>query len=1090
MTKFFVLLFVSVVGYSQLCSQAFIPSIYQIESDNFYSIVKEFDAYWKDKTPGKGEGYKPFKRWEHFWGPRVYPTGTFPAPDVLYKEQQQYNSLYKGREEKLSPQWQEVGPKVIPTNKLSYNSSGVGRLNCMEADPTNKDILWVGSAAGGLWRSTDGGKNWTTNTDLLPTLGITDIAIHPTNPNIMYIATGDGFGGHTNSLGVMKSTDKGLTWNTTGLTAPVERGLRINRLLIDPKNPNVLIAASSDGAYRTENGGTDWFITKSGWFIDAEFKPGDPNTVYLGEYSWNGRAGIQVSNDNGKTFTKITAGLPASNSLRVELAVSKAEPDLVVALFGRANNQAFLGFYISYDAGMTWELQSNTPNIMSYSPTGEDGRGQAGYNLALAMSDEYPINIFAGGINIWQSQDFGATWNISAHWTGAGGARFVHADQHNFEFIPNTNTLFANNDGGIFFTTNMGATWTDVSSGLGIAQFYKIGVTEQNPNQIIGGTQDNGTHLYRNGEWSHILGGDGMDCAIDPTNPNVLYASLYYADFRRSDNMGNTFIELTGGLPSGAWVSPIVLDPNNSNTVYIGNRQVYKSTNRGNDWTLLSPNVFTNQNVLHIAIPKVNSSRIYAASNSNLFVTTNGGTTWVNRTTGLPNQSITSVTVDQRNENVVYTTFSGYSGSNKVYKSENGGQNWVNISNGLPNVPCNTFAIDDGSVYGTLFAGTDLGVYFRTNSSNAWLPYNNGLPNTIINDLKIVNSSNPKYLVAGTFGRGIWRAPLEVSSLPVSQFGSDNTTVCVGRTVTLTESAGNAPTEFTWLLPGSTTPSASGKSVTVEYANPGKYSITLITKNQFGSDTLTKTDFITVVANPTPTIASFDTTVCQYSIQTYKTTRVAGRSYKWEAEGGKILRVNSDSVVVYWTNPGANTIKLTETVFSSGCTDTKEETVNLTPVATQPIITKQGNTLTASTSANYQWYFNGVAIDGATNQSYEYTTDGTYTVRISDEDTKCFIFSDGYSTITSISETESLGFSITPNPTSGLVTLSLDKNLTGSALITVIDIKSRIIKNLGNFEINGIFQHQLDCSYFANGMYFFRIQMKNGQTITLPFVKQ
>ena len=1090
MTKVLIFLIIGIVGYSQLISQAFIPSLEQVESTNFYSIVKDFDAYWEGKTPGKGSGYKPFKRWEHFWTPRVYPTGQFPTPDVLYREQQQYNALYKGREQKLSPLWEEIGPRVVPTNKLPYNSSGVGRLNCMEADPTNKDILWVGSAAGGLWRSTDAGKNWTTNTDLLPTLGITDIAIHPTNPSIMYIATGDGFGGHTNSLGVMKSTDKGLTWNTTGLTANVDRGLRINRLLIDPKNPNVLIAASSDGAYRTENAGEDWFLTKTGWFIDAEFKPNDPNTVYLGEYSWQGRAGIQVSTDNGKTFTKITNGLPASNSIRVELAVSKAEPDLVVALFGRANDRSFLGFYISYDSGESWELQSTTPNILAYSATGANGTGQSQYNLALAIADEYPLDIFVGGINIWQSKDFGVTWNISAHWTGAGGARFVHADQHNFEFIPNTNTLYANNDGGIFFTTNLGATWTDVSSGLGIAQFYKIGVTEQNPNQIIGGTQDNGTHLYRNGQWSHILGGDGMDCAIDPTNPNVLYASLYYADFRRSDDMGNSFIELTDGLPQGAWVSPIVLDPVNSNTVYIGNRQVYKSSNRGNDWTLISQGVFNNQNVLHIAIPKVDNSVIYAASNSQLFVTTNGGTSWVNRTNGLPNQSITSVTVDQRNPNIVYTTFSGYTSGVKVYKSENSGQSWENISAGLPNVPCNTLAIDDGSVFGTIFAGTDLGVYFRNKNATSWLPYNNGLPNTIVLDLDILNSSNPKYLVAGTFGRGIWRAPLEVSSLPISQFGVTSTTVCAGNSVTFTEESGNSPTEFQWSLPGSSSPNATGTSVTVNYNAPGKYSVTLITTNEFGSDTLTRTDYITVVPKPTPTITNVTPTVCQYSLQTYRTSRIGGRSYKWEAEGGTVVRVNSDSVIIYWNEAGTKKVKLTETVFSSGCSDVKEETITVTPVSTQPTITAQGKLLTASTSANYQWYFNGNPIEGATNQSYEYTQDGVYSVQTIDEDTKCSVFSSGYSTITSVIDNPNLGFSISPNPTTGTVVLSLDKNTIGNATIDIIDIKSRIIKDLGKFEINGVFQHQIDCSYFALGMYFIRIQMTNGNTITLPFVKQ
>lgn len=1082
-------LFTTVVSTSLLFSQAFLPSLNQTDSVNFYSIVKDFDTYWEGKKPGKGEGYKPFKRWEHFWSPRVYPTGKFPAANVLYKEQQAYNLLYKGREQQLGSAWEELGPRVVPTNKLEYNSSGAGRINCIEVDPTNKNILWAGSAAGGLWTSKDAGKNWSSNTDLLPTLGVTDIAIHPTNPSIMYIATGDGFGGHTNSLGVMKSIDKGLTWQTTGLTADVENGLRINRLLIDPINPNILIAATSNGVYRTENSGQDWFLSKSGWYIDAEFKPTDPNTVYLGEFSWNGRAAIHVSNDNGKNFQRISTGLPQSNSLRIELAVSNAEPDLVIAVIARANDRSFLGFYVSYDAGITWELQSSTPNILTGSVTGANGSGQSQYNLSLAIANEYPLAVFVGGVNLWKSNDLGVSWSINAHWTGAGGANFVHADHHNLEFVPNSNILYDNNDGGISFSTNLGVSWTDVSSGLGVTQFYRIGVTEQNPNLIIGGTQDNGTHIYRNGVWTHNYGGDGMDCAIDPVNQNVMYASVYYAKFFRSDNGGNTFFEVTGGLPTGAWVAPLEIDPVNPATIYIGNRQVYKSTNRGNDWTNLSGTSFSNEFVEFISVSKSDNDVIYAASTRKLLMTLNGGSTWLNRTNGLPNLSITSIKADFNDPTIAYATFSGYAENVKVYKTENAGSTWTNFSTGLPNVPCNTIVLEENSDMGIMFVGTDLGVFFRTKNSSSWLPYNNGLPNVVINDLEIIQNSTPKYLVAGTFGRGIWRSPLEVSGKPVSQFSSSSTNVCAGNSITLSEQAGNTPTLWKWLLPGSSNTIVTTQSATVSYPASGTYDVTLITTNSFGSDTLTKKNYITVIQKPTPMVLNSTTTACQYSQHTYKTNRIAGRSYKWEAIGGTIMKVSSDSVIVYWNEIGNHSIKLTETIFSSGCSDVIEVAVIVTPSLNKPTITVQGKVLTASTGSGYQWFRNGIAIAGATEQTYEFTIDGTYTVKLRDPITNCDLFSDPYSTITSVNDAAQYGFKVSPNPTNNVITLRLDNDFLGTTTIDIVDIKSRIIKDLGTFEINGVFQHQIDCSHFASGTYYLRIQLQSGKTIVLPFIK-
>ncbi|HCV42028.1 MAG TPA: glycosyl hydrolase, partial [Bacteroidetes bacterium] len=378
----------------RLRAQPWIDGLPSNGGANFYDIQRSFNQYWEGKDhKEKGKGWKPFKRWEWFWEPRVYPRGEFPNPMQLYNEYEKVATVRGKTSTVNGGNWTELGP-----SSSSGGYHGVGRINCVRPDPTNPTILWAGSPAGGLWKSTNSGTTWSTLTDELPTLGVTDIAIDPTNTSIMYIGTGDGDAGDTYGVGVLKSTNGGITWNTTGLNWTTSQGRTISRLVMHPSNPSILLAAGS-GIYMTTNGGTTWTQTQSSTHKDLEFKPGNPSIVYASTST----GGIRRSTDGGNTWTTLSSGLPTSGVGRVALGVSPANAEYVYALFANNSNSGFYGLYRSTDSGVSWSLMSSTPNLLGWNSDGSDAGGQGWYDLAIAVSQTDANTIYTGGVNNWKS---------------------------------------------------------------------------------------------------------------------------------------------------------------------------------------------------------------------------------------------------------------------------------------------------------------------------------------------------------------------------------------------------------------------------------------------------------------------------------------------------------------------------------------------------------------------------------------------------------------------------------------------------------------------------------------------------------------
>ena len=754
------------------------PWIENVKSENptFQDIQKSFYDYWKDKTIEKGTGYKQFKRWEWYWDPRIFPDGHFPSSSITWDEYQKYLETHPQTANKMmsSANWTFKGPSTTPGG---YN--GLGRINCMAFHPTIANTFWVGTPAGGLWKTTNGGSTWSTNTDNLPVLGISDIAIDPTNANIMYIATGDGdmgslYGnGDTKSIGVLKSTNGGSTWSATGLNWNVTSEKLIRRLIINPSNPLILIAAASDGIWRTTNGGTTWTIVQSGYFMDLEFKPTDPTIVYASTYdAWGGNAEIYLSTNSGVSWTSVAT---LSGVIRINLAVSANSPTLVDALC--ANTQSGLaGLWYSSNSGASFTQYFNgtsSNNLLhnSYNASGADGQGH--YDLAYAINPTNANDIWLGGVNTWNSTDGGTNWYLKTMWSpNAGqnpnGAPVVHADKHFLAFHPlASGTMFDCNDGGIYKTTNGGTSWTDISNGLEISQMYKIGVSQTVTNNIICGLQDNGSREIYSNAWYEQTGGDGMECIIDYSNANTEYASYACGVIYRTFNFwaAQTTISanIPGGQPSGSWVTPFVIHPTNPNTLFAGYNKLYKTTDQGNSWTAISP-ILTGDLLRSVAVAPSNANTIYVASYDTLYLTTNGGTNWYYVPFGIPNAKISYITVDPTNSQKLFITISGYSAGNKVFMSPDGGVNWYNYSGTLPNVPVNCITYQNGSNEG-LYIGTDVGVFYTDGTMTDWITYQTGLPNVVVNELEI--SYNNNKLWAATFGRGLWNTDLYTSTVGI-----------------------------------------------------------------------------------------------------------------------------------------------------------------------------------------------------------------------------------------------------------------------------------------------------------------------------------
>jgi len=739
---------------------------------NFYELQQAFNEYWKDKdTRVKGGGYKQFKRWEYFMEQRVFPSGDVGLPSqtwAIYEEYLKNNIGTSGKSSQAaSTTWAPMGPFGALSGLANNNTPRkAGRYNFITFHPSVVGTYWCGSPSGGLWKTINNGVSWTTNTDNLGVIGCTDLAIDPTNTNNMYLATGDGFAFpayYTKSIGVLKSTDGGNTWGTTGLTFTVSAGTVMRRLIIDPANPQKLIAGTNVGIYVSTDAATTWSLANSATVYDLEFNAAGGNTVYASG------ANFSVSVNGGATFTQVPT-IP--NSGRIATAVTPANSNYIYAVCSTGSG-TLLGVYRSTNSGQSFSLMSNTLNILGAECTNTIAAfGQAWFCLGAAVSPTNANELNVGSINVWRSLNGGSAWNIIGCRDGTGNPPYIHADHQDIEYSPN-GILFSANDGGV--CSYNGTSWPDLTANANIAHIYKIGLSSLSPNLWITGHQDNGSNIYNNGSYNASFWSDGMDCFIDRTNDQNMFTELPNGNFYYSTNGGLAWNTCTVFANSqSAWVTPWKQDPQTATTLYAGRNQMKKST-------LINPPIWNSpvgtmspvsaaQSIVEFAIAPSNNQIIYAIhGTSGVFKSIDAGATWTITNNNLPfwTAQLTYVTIHPANPNIVWVTFSGYTGTSKVWRTTTGGTSWTNmdLSSSLPNLPVNCSVYEPGNPNDRIYIGMDVGVYYKDNTMLNWQLYNIGLPNVVISELEI-SPAAPNKLRASTFGRGVYQVDIVPNAAP------------------------------------------------------------------------------------------------------------------------------------------------------------------------------------------------------------------------------------------------------------------------------------------------------------------------------------
>jgi photosystem II stability/assembly factor-like uncharacterized protein len=650
-------------------------------------------------------------------------------------------------------------------------------------------------------------------------------------------------------------------------------------------------SSSTSGIWKSTDGGTTWTKKTSNIWIDMEFKPGDPNIICASSVGYASSL-INRSADNGDTWAYYTV---ASGGYRSELAVT-ANNSSIVYMLSCNNSGGLNGVYKSTNSGTSFtRVDDGTKSMLYYYSDGSGSNvGQGTYDLCIAASPSDANTVYIGGINNWKTTNGGTTWLINNMWTSHpyynySGAPEVHADKHALAF-QNSTTLFEGNDGGIYKTTNGGTNWTDLTNGIVISQIYRIGISQTDANVVLTGLQDNGSKKYTGGlsSWVDVYGGDGMECIVDFNNTtSYMYVTYVNGEIQRNTDGFSSYYttqisaNIPGGQPTGAWVTPYIMNPTNAAILYAGYDKVWKTTNRGDSWTSASQVLSATAKLRSLAIAPSNTNVLYAAAQTNMWKTTDGGATnWSAITLPTASINVTYIAVKNNDPNTVWITYGGYTTGSKVYESTNGGTSWTNISTGLPNLPLmNIVQYKVATDRNVLFVGTDVGVYVKDGSAS-WASFNTGLPNVVVTELEIYYGGSVNKLRAGTYGRGLWETDID-AALPfapafsvsptnlsygnvlVGSSKQDSVTVTNTGTATLTITSVTSNNAEVTVTPtsGSLAPSASQKFyITFSPTSTGAKSGDII----FTHDASGSPDTVTVNGTGTAPVFLVSTTTINY----------------------------------------------------------------------------------------------------------------------------------------------------------------------------------------------------------------------------------
>ncbi len=637
-------------------------------------------------------------------------------------------------------QWVERGPSNIG-----------GRARAVVVHPKHPQTWWVGSVGGGIWYTEDAGETWSCQTDNMPALSVCAIAICDSQPNILYAGTGEGFYNYDAIVGdgIFKTTDGGQNWTQLPSTAENYDFRYVNRIVVHPFHPDTLLAATKTGVLRSLDGGQNWEkVFDNGANVQQIVRnPRNFNTLFI--TTW--KSGMYRSTDMGDTWQPVDAEM--TKPTRIEMAFSPSDTNFVYAA-AADTTYGVLGLFKSRDGGSHWMDLGDSVNWLS---------SQGWYDNAILVHPFDPEIVFVGGIDIYRvsTKNDVAVYQRLTAWYNSNSYDYVHADQHCFAVVPQTDSTFGlvvTNDGGVFYSYNGGNSWQNKNNGFNVTQFYDA---DRNPaaDQYIGGTQDNGTLLSprspgKTTAWEKKVDGDGFDCAWDKEDPDVVFGTLYDSRIYKSITGGDYFGELSGVPRSRIFHTPLIMDPHNSSKLITASdtNKIYITWDKGQNWQPVDVPL-GGYRWIRIAISEKDSNIVWVASSSHYInVSTDGGRHFrkVNNPDPDLNAYLTGIATSPFDSAAALALFGIY-GYGKIFRTTDLGETWQDITNNLPEIPvhCAVYMPYDSN---QIWIGTDLGVFISYNNGQSWKYANQNLPAVSVRRLKIVG----KQIVAATHGRGVW----------------------------------------------------------------------------------------------------------------------------------------------------------------------------------------------------------------------------------------------------------------------------------------------------------------------------------------------
>ena len=683
-----------------------------------------------------------------------------------------------------------------------------GRISDIAIHPTNRSTWYMAAGSGGVWKTVNAGTTWKPIFDQQPSYSIGCLALDPSNPEIVWVGTGENVSGRHVGWGdgIYRSRDGGLSWQRMGL----EESQHIGKIVVDPRNGNVVLVAAEGplwsaggqrGVFKTTDSGQTWkqvlAIDENTGVTDLEFDPRDPDVLYAASYQrrrtvWallagGPGSGIHKSTDNGESWQRLENGLPQGDLGKIALAVSPADPDVVYATIEAAAEEK--GFYRSRDRGNSWERRNSYIS---------GGTGPHYYQEIEASPHDVDV-VYQMDVFFHVTRDGGASFNI------LGTGREKHSDNHALVIDPeDARHLIAGTDGGLYESFDGGATWRHFPN-LPISQFYKMALDNSEPfYNVLGGAQDLGTLLgpsrtlnvegISNRDWTVPLGADGYACAFDPQDPDTLYLQWQVGRLHRYDRRSGEALDIQPQPAPGEpperwnWDAPVIVSPHSAQRLYFGSQRLWRSDDRGDSWTPVSGDLTHNRNryqlemagrvrsvdalydtgamSLYSTLTTISESPLvegllYVGSDDGLIqVSEDGGGSWraVDELPGLaPLSFVNDLQASHHDPDTVFVIIDAHKTGDfrpHLFESRDRGRSWKSMAGDLPSGEILWAIEQDHLNRDLLFVGAEFGLYFTVDRGRRWVELSGGVPTIAFRDLKLHRRDND--LVGASFGRGFY----------------------------------------------------------------------------------------------------------------------------------------------------------------------------------------------------------------------------------------------------------------------------------------------------------------------------------------------